>query len=284
MKTTTLALALLFSGSIAQAKSFEVLNPEVKQGGVLIIKIAPQWQSTAVFNPAISVFERHYLPNKYGEIFVGVDVNTKPGKHIATLVEYSRGIKLSRDYEEIEVLIKNFPEVKILRNRGKIDVNRWKKDQLKVQQAYKKSNKYESRTEGSFIQPLDIIAITDEFNLQRKFLDGVSIHRGTDLKTAIGAPVYAINSGNVLLADYNFLLEGNLVILDHGSGIFSYYLHLSRVDVRDGQFVKKGDVIALSGDTGLGVRYPHLHFAVKIHGISIDPLEFIKTINKNLNR
>ena len=282
MKSILLAAILILSGGNfeAQAKSFEVLNPKVEQGGVLIIRIAPQWQAQAVFNPAISVFGRHYLPNKYGEVFVGVSPEAKLGKHTITLVEYGRGVRLSWDYEEVEVLDRKFPELNIPRNAGAIDMVRYRKDRDRINKAYRLANRYENYANGRFVDPLDAVTTTDEFYTKRIFLDGTSTHSGTDLKAAVGTPVYAANSGTVILADHNFLLEGSMVIIDHGSGIFSYYLHLSRIDIRVGQFVYKGEVVALSGDTG-SARGPHLHFAVKVSGVNVDPLEFIKTVNKN---
>lgn len=295
---TALLSILLFFSTQAQSQSFEVLSPEVEQGGVLVIRIAPQWRPPAVFNPAISIYRqdkqgrKYYIgnqhrPNIYGEVFIGIDASTKPGKYIVILEKYgSRGMRSSWDYEEIEVIEKNFPEVQIPRKMGTIDINRWRRDQSKIKKALQGNDAYASYVNGPFVQPLDTIMVTDKFYLQRKFLDGISIHRGTDIKIPIGTSVRAINSGKVVLADYNFLLEGNLVIIDHGSGIVSYYLHLSQIYVHAGQFVKnvEAEVVALSGDTGLGVRYPHLHFAVKVNGVSIDPLEFIKTMNESLNQ
>ncbi|OGN08860.1 MAG: hypothetical protein A3J46_03140 [Candidatus Yanofskybacteria bacterium RIFCSPHIGHO2_02_FULL_41_11] len=286
MKSVLLtAILVLFSGNFeAQAKSFEVLNPKIEQGSVLIVRIVPQWQAKAVFNPAISVFGKHYLPNKYGEVFVGVDPEEKPGKYATTLVEYGRGVRLDWDYEKIEVLDRKFPISRVSRNMGTIDTVRYKKDRDRINKAYQLANRHENYANGRFVNPFDTVTVTDEFYTKRIFLDGTSIHRGTDLKAAVGTSVYATNSGTVILADRDFLLEGNMVIIDHGSGILSYYLHLSRINVHEGQFVKKGEAIALSGDTGLGVRYPHLHFAIKVGGISVDPLRFIETMNQYINR
>ncbi|MDP3697394.1 MAG: hypothetical protein Q8R55_05245, partial [Candidatus Taylorbacteria bacterium] len=97
MKKVTLAVIATFlcfyTNINAQTRSFEVLNPKVEQGGVLIIRIAPQWQSPAVFNPAILVLGKHYLPKKQGEVFVGIGIDVKPQRRVVTLIEYGRGIR-----------------------------------------------------------------------------------------------------------------------------------------------------------------------------------------------
>lgn len=271
----------MFSTALAQVPqipSFTVSSQSVRQGDVLIITLSPY---SRVPRAVVRIFDKNFEPNKFGMVYVGIHPETKPGKYRICLVDGY----IYWYCAEIEVLGRKFPEVRIPRNRKSIDTNRWKKDRAKINKAYQKADKYEDYREGQlFIGPLGVITVTDGFYLRRKFLDGISIHRGIDIKAPIGMPVCAINSGKVILADYNFLLEGNMVILDHGSGIFSYYLHLLRINVREGQFVRKGEVVALSGDTGLGVRDPHLHFAVKVYGVSVDPLESLKTMNENLNR
>lgn len=71
-------------------------------------------------------------------------------------------------------------------------------------------------------------------------------------------PIHASNNGKVVLAKERFL-AGNSVVIDHGEGIFSMYYHCSVLKVKAGDRVKKGDLIALSGDSGR-VSGPHLHF------------------------
>ena len=73
-------------------------------------------------------------------------------------------------------------------------------------------------------------------------------------------------------------MSGNSVIIDHGEGIYSAYFHLSELKVAVGERVKKGQIIALSGDTGR-VSGAHLHFSMMVQGVSVDALHFINTIN-----
>jgi murein DD-endopeptidase MepM/ murein hydrolase activator NlpD len=87
----------------------------------------------------------------------------------------------------------------------------------------------------------------------------------------VGAPVVAPADGVVVLAGGPpFSLEGNLVIIDHGHGLSSAFLHLSRVDVREGQRVRQGERIGAVGATGRATG-PHLHWSLTWMGARLDP-------------
>lgn len=291
---TVLTALLLANGANVQAQSFEVLNPQVQQGGVLMIKVAPQWMPPATFNPAIAVFRKQYLPNKHGEVFIGIDKNIAPGKHKATLVEYGRGIRLSWDGEEVEVVEKNFA-VRV-RSPG---APRSPKETEAIDKAYKSGNKFEKYFEDNFVRPLDLVVIDKDRTIgdvSSPF--GGESHRGVDLITLDPKtgkhqrPVKAVNSGKVVLLARNFSLEGNMIIIDHGSGIFSIYMHLSKFNVKEGEFVKTGQIIGISGKTGKRNRKPvgpHLHFGIRVGDPAdllkftvVDPLIFIETMNQYL--
>jgi len=129
-----------------------------------------------------------------------------------------------------------------------------------------------------FIYPLKKIKDVGAFGNIRKSGKITLQHLGVDLEAATGTPVYAINDGRVGLSR-ELTNYGKTIIIDHGMGIFSLYLHLNEFKVFEGKEVKRGDIIALSGNTGYAIE-PHLHFSVKINGTSIDPLRFIETIEK----
>lgn len=97
-------------------------------------------------------------------------------------------------------------------------------------------------------------------------------HLGYDLAVTAAHPVDAANDGVVMLARY-FGIYGNTVIIDHGCGLMTLYAHLSSIDVKPGQEVKRGDVIGRSGATGLAGG-DHLHFSVHLQGIPVDPVEW----------
>ena len=122
---------------------------------------------------------------------------------------------------------------------------------------------------GDFAKPVNEPA-TDSFGTRRTFNGKLaSIHRGMDFRAPSGTPVAAANSGTVVLAQRLFY-EGNCVVIDHGLGFTTIYMHLSRIDVTAGQQVRKGEHLGLSGATGR-VTGPHLHFAARWEGAYLDP-------------
>ncbi len=122
---------------------------------------------------------------------------------------------------------------------------------------------------GDFAKPVNAPA-TDSFGTRRTFNGKLaSIHRGMDFRAPSGTPVAAANSGKVVLAQKLFY-EGNCVVIDHGLGFWTIYMHLSRIDVAAGQQVRKGEPLGLSGATGR-VTGPHLHFAARWQGNYLDP-------------
>ncbi len=97
-------------------------------------------------------------------------------------------------------------------------------------------------------------------------------HGGVDVAGVTGLPVVAPADGVVILAaDHPFTLEGNLLMIDHGRGLNSAFLHLSRIDVKQGQHVAQGQRIGAIGATGRATG-PHLHWGMKWNDARIDPL------------
>jgi len=99
-------------------------------------------------------------------------------------------------------------------------------------------------------------------------------HRGVDYAGAYGSPVMAPAAGRVSLVgreSQGFKIHGNVVGIDHGQGVASILMHLSRINVREGDFVQAGQVIGALGSTGASTG-PHLHWGLYVHGQSIDPV------------
>lgn len=102
------------------------------------------------------------------------------------------------------------------------------------------------------------------------------LHRGTDLKAKMNTPVYATADGVVEFAgSHNTKGYGRLIILDHAYGFRTLYGHLNKIKVRDGQVVKKGELIGYSGNSGLS-NGPHLHYEVRFIQRSLNPYWFVK--------
>jgi len=126
----------------------------------------------------------------------------------------------------------------------------------------------------SFRNPLATSTITDTFGTVRQTGAYSVSHKGTDFRAGIGTDVYPVNRGVVRFAG-TLPTYGKAIIVDHGLGITSLYLHLSKINVVVGQLVLPYKTIGKSGDTGFSGG-PHLHISVKIDGVSIDPVTFLK--------
>lgn len=126
-----------------------------------------------------------------------------------------------------------------------------------------------------FSRPISLeYPTTSPYGTRRTYYTGgpVSYHEGQDFGVPEGVPVLAPAAGIVALAE-PLQVRGNAVILDHGGGVFTGYWHLSELTVAVGQEVGVGDVVGISGNTGLSTG-AHLHWELRIYGISVDPMQF----------
>jgi len=132
---------------------------------------------------------------------------------------------------------------------------------------------------GLFRVPVDkFIRISSPFGTRRSYGGGpmTSYHEGTDFAIPAGTPVYAPADGVVMIAE-PLAVRGNAVVIDHGWGLYSGYWHLSEFKVTPGQTVKQGDLIALSGNTGLSTG-AHLHWDMRVRGLNVDPLQMTRQV------
>lgn len=116
--------------------------------------------------------------------------------------------------------------------------------------------------------------LSSRFGLRRIFNgEPRNPHGGLDLAIGSGTPVHAPAAGTVLNIG-NYFFNGNTVFLDHGQGLISAYMHLSRIDVKEGQRLAQGAPLGASGMTGRATG-PHLHWAVFLNGTAVEPELFL---------
>jgi murein DD-endopeptidase MepM/ murein hydrolase activator NlpD len=118
--------------------------------------------------------------------------------------------------------------------------------------------------------------MTSTFGVQR-YLNGKAtgdFHAGIDQRAAAGAPIHAVAGGVVkIVAEWN--LHGRTIGIDHGQGLESMYLHMSKFAVEEGATVQKGDVIGYAGSTGRATG-PHLHWTLYVNGTPVNPLDWVQ--------
>lgn len=131
---------------------------------------------------------------------------------------------------------------------------------------------------GKFHVPLDGVTSGSNFG-KRRVLNGQpgSPHGGVDFPATTGTPVHAAQSGRVALAQELFF-SGNTVVVDHGLGIYTFYGHLSAIDVKAGDTVDSGQVIGKVGATGR-VTGPHLHWGLTVERARVNPLQLVQLLD-----
>lgn len=205
--------------------------------------------------------------------FAGIDLATKAGRHALQLEGALTVGGRSAFTEFVTVRSAQYPSSRLRVARKFLDPDAETLERIKEEQAIKRevfrrvgSNRLWN---GDFVAPVNNI-VTEPFGVRRVFNGKLqSTHQGLDFRAALGTPVKAMNSGEVILAREMFF-EGGLVVVDHGQGLLTMYLHLSEFKTAEGDRVAKGQVIAMSGATGR-VTSEHLHVAVRWQGEYLDP-------------
>src|SRR5271157_1882048 len=208
----------------------------------------------------------------------GVSLETKPGTYpIELYAETTAGQAISFE-KKIRVERQRYPRV-LLKVPGRYTAPSPEEQRQIEQDKETKAEAFKTLSpgrewKGSFAAPVNA-AISDVFGVERVFNGSVqSTHQGLDFRVSSGTSVAAVNRGRVILARPLFF-EGNCVVIDHGQGLLTLYLHLSKFLVKEGDDVDQGQAIGLSGGTGR-VTGPHLHLAVRWQGVYLNPQVLLK--------
>jgi murein DD-endopeptidase MepM/ murein hydrolase activator NlpD len=211
----------------------------------------------------------------------GVTFETTPGKYVLELSAERTVTKTQLTFAHtFTVAHAQYPQIKVELTVEKKFTEPSPEQQQQIAESVKIKEDYLSRVtptrewDGKFAAPADA-AISDVYGSQRIFNGKAQRpHWGLDFRVPTGTPVAAMNSGTVLLARFLYF-EGNCVVIDHGQGLLTLYFHLSELKVKEGDAVKGGQEIGLSGGTGRATG-PHLHVAVRWQGTYLDPARLLQ--------
>ncbi len=208
------------------------------------------------------------VPGTYSIELTG---QTAPGKMPGRKISFTRAFAVARGkYPKTEVKL----NVESKFTEPTPDQQKQIEEGVEIKKDYLNRVTPEREWSGQFTAPAEA-EISDVFGAERVFNGKTqSTHFGLDFRVPSGTPVAAMNDGTVLLARPLYF-EGNFVVLDHGQGLLTLYLHLSEFKVKEGDQVKRGQIIGLSGGTGRATG-PHLHVAVRWQGTYLDPASLMR--------
>lgn len=260
-------LALLLAGWPAFALPPHTPVP----GGVAVIDLGPASQTTPTARwgeQPLAVVREH----ERWFALLGIPLDTLPGE---LEIRISGGT--APGSRSVAVQVKNYPEQRLtIRDKRKVEPNPDDLVRIEREQAVTDAIKrHFSKTVPltDFSQPARG-SLSSRFGLRRIF-NGLprNPHAGLDVAAGPGAAVSAPADG-VVANTGNYFFNGNTVFIDHGQGLITAYMHLSRINVQAGQPVRKGDTLGAVGATGRATG-PHLHWAVILNNTPVDPELFL---------
>lgn len=234
---------------------FEISNPEAEEWKSVDPNKAPK--------PASKIYR----------VLIPVENMTKPGPYsvLARLGDWEERIPV-----EIKDNGKGVSRITLPPDKDEITATEYELSKIGPGLRYLS---YGKLWQGKFIYPAKAPK-SSPFGVKRSYNGGPidSYHKGLDFAGNTGDPVYAPADGTVVVAGLEkdgFRLHGGTIILDHGHAVTTIYMHLSKIDVKEGDKVTQGQKIGEIGHTGISTG-PHLHWGVYLHGISTEPELFVK--------
>jgi murein DD-endopeptidase MepM/ murein hydrolase activator NlpD len=280
-----LRLAAFFFCSVplaAAAGSWKVSwqPPRLVNGSPLIFEVSPPQRMESLTGRWLNhqVFFSFNSSHKLWLAVAGASLETKPGAYPLQLSGKTNGGREISFERRITVTRAKYPSIAVTVARkftepNPSQVQEIDKDKTIKTDAFAKISG-ERQWKGNFLAPVEA-RVSDVFGTRRTFNGKTqSLHQGLDYAVPSGTPVHALNAGTVLLAQPLYF-EGNCVVLDHGQGLLTLYLHLSDFKVKEGDHVETGQEIGLSGGSGRATG-PHLHIAVRWQGVYLNPATMLK--------
>ena len=280
-------LYLLLGFTSLFALNFEIVNPDVVNGKTTLIKFKKErgirYKNVIVGKKKFPIFQNPLNRDEYCAL-VGFSYYEKPATK-ELYVSYEKNEKSEQKLLFLHLHAGRYKKETISVDPAKVNpkvpavkkrIAREYVEAMKIYNSVHKTN-YLHRP---FILPLES-TITSEFGKARVYNGSLKgYHSGTDFRAKMGTPIKAANDGKVALVKKRFY-SGGTVVLDHGEGIYTCYFHMSKFSVKQGDIVKRGELLGFSGKSGR-VTGPHLHFSARIDGVQVDPLQLITLMNNNI--
>jgi hypothetical protein len=255
-----------------------IQSAEIPEGGVVFLQIKASAKPLGRFEGVELLFFRVGKSDEgvYGSIF-GVPHGHARGP---TRIEVSPGAGAEKGELKFNIIDGGFAH-ETLKVDGR-HVNPKKKDMIRIKReiaevvSIYKHPTFEKLWDGPWALPIDS-PMTSPYGTTRLYNgEPRNFHGGLDLKAAVGTPIHAAATGHVVMAK-NLFFTGYTVMIDHGFGLISLYAHMSKLQVKKGQNVKKGELLGLSGMTGR-VSGPHLHWQLILRNVKVNPVELMKVL------
>jgi murein DD-endopeptidase MepM/ murein hydrolase activator NlpD len=240
----------------------------IRQGSVLRIR-GPAGAASARMNGRVI----RLFPQPEGGTFglMPVAVDQKPGEHPLELLDAAGAVVAA---SPVTVVDARFRKQNVAIGKGLAELKP-SPDETQTVAAFRATVSETRHWSEPFALPVSG-CMTSPFGVQR-YLNGKptgGFHGGIDQRSPAGAPIHAASAGVVKIArEWN--LHGKTVGIDHGQGLASIYLHMSRIAVAEGAAVRKGDVVGHVGSTGRSTA-PHLHWSLYANGLPVNPLDWVK--------
>jgi murein DD-endopeptidase MepM/ murein hydrolase activator NlpD len=249
--------------------------PQLVNGAPVVFQVKPSARLSGLSGRWLehNVFFSYDATSKTWYGVAGVSLETHPGIYDVELKGTTlRGSEISFS-RRITIRPAKYPSIAVSVAKQYTEPSAEQLERIRQDKTVKQDvfghTSAEREWSGKFRPPVDA-PVSDVFGTRRTFNGKVqSMHQGLDYAVPKGTPVSAVNAGTVLLASPLYF-EGNCVVLDHGQGLLTLYLHLSEIKVKPGERVERGQEIGLSGGTGRATG-PHLHLAVRWEGVYLNP-------------
>jgi len=267
--------------------------PSSSQGSLLLLEVrsrkplaevAAEWNSKSVpfwqIRGAVTGSSKISVTD-LREAILGVDLERAPGTYPLHLHLQTAGGKLTSCTLQIPIRAGKFATERLQVGKEFVEpspeqIQRANEERDKLRAIFDQVTP-EKLWDGDFRVPLDGVTTGGNFG-KRRVLNGQpgSPHSGVDFPALTGTPVHSAQSGRVALAQELFF-SGNTVVVDHGLGIYTFYGHLSEIDVKAGDALQYGQVLGKVGATGR-VTGPHLHWGLTVERARVNPLQLVKLL------